>query len=117
MGMLQQMMLDNSNFQANIATQLTHQITEQLAPIFTQVDRLTLQVEHGQTHAQFNEYGDDTNVWVNPEEDGEASDPEMITDTVEENGFAPVRGKSRKGKGNTGGGLHTSSALKKTGEG
>ena len=115
MAMLQLMRQENSNFQANITSQLTHQISEQLAPVFTQVDRLTLQVEHGQTHAQFNEFADDSNVWTNPEDEGEDSGPEMNTDNVEENGFAPVRVKNRKGKGKSS--IHASNALNKNGAG
>ena len=98
--LLQQMRQDNSNFQVNIASQITTQISAELAPIFAQVDRLTLQVEHGQTHAQFANGDDQTGVWVNPDDD-EDSDMEDTPAGVEENGFAAVRGKKkakRKGK-------------------
>ena len=112
--LLQQMRQDNSNFQVNIASQITNQISAELAPVFAQVDRLTLQVEHGQTHSQFAE-GDDTNdVWVNPEE--EDSDMDVNPTGGEENVFAPVRAKKTKGKGKTAKQTHTSSALKKPGD-
>ena len=115
------MRLENANFQASVASQLTQQISAELAPIFTQVDRLTLQVEHGQTHAQFAESSEHPNVWVNPEERDEEdySDAEMNTG-LGLDGFAPVKGKRGKGKGKSigmVGGVYSSNVMKKTGGG
>ena len=115
--LLQKMQQDNANFQANITTQLTQQISTQLEPIFTQVDRLTLQVEHGTTHAQFNELADEgrNSMWVNPEETDEIEESDMETEETGENGFAPVRGKKKgNGKGKSAGAIHTNIALKKS---
>ena len=114
MAVLQLMRQENSNFQANITNQIAQQITTELAPIFTQVDKLTLQVEHQQTHAQFTE---EPGMWVNPEDD-DADEIGMETEEAGESGFAPVRGKRKgKGRGKTAvanGTIHANNTLNKT---
>ena len=108
--MLQLMRQENSTFQTNIATQLTHQIASELAPIFTQVDRLTLQVEHNQTHTEFAEDGNRSSMWVGEEyAESEGEQEEEVGD-----GFAPViRAKKSKGEGNHKGGMvHANNVLK-----
>ncbi len=114
MVLLQQMRQDNSNFQVNIASQITIQISAELAPIFAQVDRLTLQVDDGQTHAQFANGDDQSGVWVHPED--EDSEMEETLAGIEENGFVLVKVKKWKGKGKYTKQTHTSSALNKPGD-